>query len=707
MIFFLDRPHLYVYAQKEEGWPVIVNGDTVEYSMDKKEVIASGNVEVTYKNTRLTCERLTVNTETKDAKAEGNVRLEEDRGIIEGKEIVYNFQTKTGLIIDSEFRASPYFGRAKEVKKLSEDEFVALDGYMSTCSYDKPHYRITSKKIDFFMDDKVLTRNVKVYAGRLPILYLPQYNHSLKDPLLHVQVMPGKRRDWGPYMLTAWRYTLTDNATGRIYLDYRDRLGVAEGFGLNYNTHNFGRGDYKYYYTQERSREFDEYQPAEFQRYFIRWRHKWNIDARTDFTSEYYKIIDSKRMLYGNEYNFLKDYFYREYEKDAQPLSYWFLHHYFRYSTLDILLQKRTNRWYTQLEKLPEIKYSLPSIKILQTPFYFENATELANFNYKNAVPSSSVNDINVKRWDTYNKFSLPLKVIFLNVAPFVASRQTFYDKDVYGSSVCPRTVFYTGSDLSTKFYRIFNIKSKFLGMDINGLRHVVTPSLSYTYNHDPTVSSTKLKQIDSIDSIARNNSVALLLSNKLQTKRNDVTVDLLNLRVSSDYIFYRVDPTTNNKSSGHLSDILFDLELLPYSWMRLDVDAIYDRQQNTFSQANADMNFNFKRCSIGMGQRYQRKAGKELTFSFDGRINPKWKFGIYERYQFVDTLDYKRGLKNQQYTFSRDLHCWTIDFTYEIEKDKGHAVWVVFRLKAFPEIEFDFNQTYHAPKSGAQTTTP
>lgn len=267
-----------IYAQEDKTEPVIVNGDMVEYSIDGKEVTATGNVEVNYKGTKLTCQKLTVNTQTKDGEAIGNVRLDDKKGVIEGTKAIYNFNTKKGIIIDSEFRANPYFGRAEKTKKVSEDEFIAFRGYATTCGYNNPHYRIKSRKINVFPADKIQTRDDTFYLSRIPLLYLPQYNHSLRDPLMHVQLMPGKSKDWGAYMLSAWRYNLAENISARLYLDYRQQLGIAEGFGANYITSQFGKGDFKYYYTQERSRKFDEGVPAEFQRYFIRSRHKWDID---------------------------------------------------------------------------------------------------------------------------------------------------------------------------------------------------------------------------------------------------------------------------------------------------------------------------------------------------------------------------------------------------------------------------------------------
>lgn len=486
------------YAEDDKAKePIIVNGDTVEYSIDGKEVTATGDVKIDFKDTKLSCRKLSINTATKDAVAEGDARIEDKQGVIEGAKITYNFQTKVGTIIDSEFRSNPYFGKAEKVRKLSEAEFIALRGYISTCSLDNPHYRMKTRKVDFFPGDKVQMKDMTFYLGRIPIMYLPQYNHSLKDPLMHVQLMPGKSKEWGPYMLSAWRFNLTENLNGRIYLDYRSNFGVAEGFGANYKSQGFGRGDFKYYYTQERDKskdvpteEDDPNFPRIYQRYLVRWRHQWDIDERTNLTSEYYKIVDSKRFVPvpNTTYNILKDYFPREYEKDSQPLSYATLHHNFNYSSIDFFIQKRINRWYSQEEKLPEIKYSLASIKIAETPFYFENGSSYVNYNYKNAVPSPSWEDITYNQFDTTNKFSLPAKVAFIQLTPFISGQQIYIDNSRGAIHRALQVNFYSGSEVSTKFYRVFPIKTNFLGLDINNLRHIITPTANYSYSKISTM---------------------------------------------------------------------------------------------------------------------------------------------------------------------------------------------------------------------------
>ncbi|PIQ90658.1 MAG: hypothetical protein COV71_03325 [Candidatus Omnitrophica bacterium CG11_big_fil_rev_8_21_14_0_20_41_12] len=709
-----------IFAEEAKESPIIINGDNVEYSADSREVSATGNIEVTYKGSKLTCNKLRVNMQTRDGVAEGNARLQDAKGVVTGEKIIYNFADKKGVILDADFRANPYFGKAKKVEKVSDSEFIARRGYFTTCSLDQPHYRFEAKKLNMFPGDKTQAKEATLYLGAVPVAYLPKFNYSMKEPLMHVQVEPGTRKDWGPYLLSAWRYNITSNVDGRFLLDYRNKLGWAEGFYTNYRTPGVGKGEFKFYYTQEKPADQPKGMPTEFQRYFMRWRHKWDIDQRTNFVSEFFKITDERRKLdssYPANHNFLQDYFFREYEKDSQPLSYALFHHAFNYSSLDILLQMRTNHWFNQIEKLPELNYSLPSLQLWETPFYFENITQLGNYNKKGSMmPVPTNDDVTVARLDTKNTISQPMKIAFIQFRPFVSSRQTFYDKGANDQTGIIRTIFSGGADMSTKFYRIFDVKSNFLNMDINGLRHIITPTVAYLYTHVPTIPGTNIKQIDSVDSINRGNTFSLGLSNKLQTKREGKSIDFVDFLVTTEYV---VDPkngdnafltNTNKKFVSQLSDVLFKLKVLPYSWLRLEGDATYEHSDrdnvnyNRFSLANYDLTLDLgKDRSFGVGQRYERKGKNEVTLDLRWRLSPKWKFGMYQRYNFKKTDLFDLGSQEQEYTLTRDLHCWELDITLNKKEISGTSIFFTFRLKAFPENEFGFDQSLTEKKSGAQ----
>lgn len=705
------------FAEEKKESPIIINGDNVEYSTDNKEVTATGNIEVIYKGSKLTCSRLKVNMQTKEGLAEGDARLEDEKGAVTGEKIIYDFANKTGVILNADFRANPYFGKARKVEKVSDSEFIAKNGYFTTCSLDHPHYRFASKKINMFPGDKLLARQVTLYLGAVPLAYLPRYNYSMKEPIMHVQVEPGSRKDWGPYLLSAWRYNITDNVDGRVFLDYRNKLGWAEGFNLNYKTPAAGKGDFKFYYTNEKPpNQPVGPPPSDYHRYFMRWRHKWDIDARTNVTTEFFKITDQRRKddtNYPANHSFLQDYFFREYELDSAPLSYALFHHAFNYSSLDLLLQTRTNHWFDQIEKKPEINYNLPSLQLGESPFYFESINQLGTYNKKGDALG---NDLTDTRLDTKNTFSLPAKVAFIQFKPFVSSRQTFYDKGANDQNGIIRTIFYSGADMSTKFYRIFDTKTNFLGLDVNGLRHIITPSIGYLYTHLPTIPGSNLKQIDSVDSINRGNTATLSLSNKLQTKRNGQSVDFADFLITTDYV---LDPKKGDNAfltpregeglKSNFSDILFKLKVLPYSWMRFESDATFEHSDHTnvnynkFSLANYDVIFDLsKERTFSIGQRYERKGKNEVTAGFNWRLSPKWKFGIYERFNLKKSSSLDFGFQEQEYTLTRDLHCWELDIALNKKEVSGTTIFFTFRLKAFPENEFGFDQAMTRKKSGA-----
>jgi LPS-assembly protein len=705
-----------VFAETNKESPIIINGDNVEYSSDSSEVTATGNIEVIYKGSKLTCNKLKVNMQTKEGVAEGNARLQDPKGVLTGEKIVYNFANKTGVIYNSDFRANPYFGKAKKIEKVNDDEFMVRKGYFTTCSLDHPHYRLAARIVNMSPGDRVLSRQTTFYLGAVPLIYLPRFNYTLKEPIMHVQVEPGTHKDWGPYVLNTWRYSLTDHVNALVSLDYRFKLGLAEGFEINYSKSPVGQGDFKFYYTDELPSKQPPGDPKEFQRYFFRWRHKWNIDPRTNFIAELYKITDERRK-FDTTRNILKDYFFREYEKDSQPLSYALFHHSFNYSSVDILLQKRTNHWFDQIDKLPEINYNLPSIQLGSSPFYFEDISQIGHYNKKAVTAPVTADDVTVTRLDTTNRVSLPMKVGFVQFKPFVSSRQTFYDRGSSGQTSIVRTIFYSGADMSTKFYRVFDTKTNFLGLDINGLRHVITPSIGYLYTHPPTIPIYDLKQLDTVDAINRGNTASLSLSNKLQTKRKGQSVDFVDLLITTDYV---IDPKKgdnafltfqdNERAKSNFSDILFNLKIIPYSWMYFSGEATFEHSDHTsqnynrFSLASYSLNFDLdKERTFSIGQRYERKGKNEVTASFNWRLTPKWKFSIYQRYNFKQTDFLDNGSQEQQFTLTRDLHCWDMDISLNTKRHQGTTLFFTFRLKAFPENEFGFDQTMSRSKSGAQ----
>lgn len=688
-----------------------INGDTVQYSAQSSEMTAKGNVVVVYKDTILTCDSVSVNTQTKDCVADGSVqiKMKGDEMVIKAAAVLYNFDTKKGTFVSSKLHSDIMYAGSAQMKRESVNHFVMDRAYFSTCSFDHPHYRGYAGKMDMYPGDRMIARDFRMQVQDKTLLRIPKYLHWLDRNRPRVSVTPGYSKEWGMFTLTSWKYYFNEYIKGWINIDYRDRKNLAWGPEVDYKTKSFGKGAFNWYYMNERNllvkstfvqKFIDPRVTTERERFRVWWRHKWDPDEDTQVYWQY----DKK-----HEPDIMKDYFKNEYVKNLDNDTYLLAARNIGVSNLSFYTRARVNQYESALEKLPEIAFTTPENQVGGSPVYFLNTSTFSNLNQKYAVPRDEL-DESVTRFDTTNQFSLPSKVFVFEFKPFVSSRQTYYNRGLNGDERnFIRTAFSPGGSLSTKFFRIFEVNTDKLGLNINRLRHVVTPTASYTYIHKPTVGPGKLLPLDSVDSVNVSNAVSLELTNKLQTKRinrkggKPESVDLAIFRVSAPYTYH---PKGTGSTFG---DLRYELELLPYKWLSFDVDAVYGHQRpygdnQYFKTVDLDMFVQPSRYTkIGVGQRYQRKDYKEFTGEITQRINPKWKIGVLERYEF-SRVTKVQGLSEQEYRIIRDLHCWEWDFTYQVKRGQGEAIWMIFHLKAFPEMSMQVDRSYHRRKTGSQS---
>jgi hypothetical protein len=705
ILFFLLFLSLTFYTFSQEKLiPVVIDADEINYLQEKKKILARKNVKMKYKNIQLFCDEAEYDAVTNIAHIKGNVKIVRKDTIIYGEDIIYDFKANKATIHKIRIESEPLYGEAEEMEKvgateeIEKDKYLLKEGYITTCDLKDPHYRLVAKKVTIYPQEKVIAKNMFLKVGKIPIFYFPYYSHSLKDKSFPLQIVPGKSGEWGYYLLGRWRYNFDDNNKGNIHTDWYEERGLGVGVSHKVKSEKLGEWLIKYYFIEDRLYRlgkrkdlFDEYPERseilpkylEDDRYKTQFSYSWSPTPYLSIRSEFHKFSDI---------NFMKDFFYREYEIEPHPLSYALVDYSFGGSSLSLLVQKRANHFFEETEYLPQLEYNFYRKNLGNSNFYLESKTTLGNLTHKNA--NSDV-DNDALRFHTHNVLSFAKNIKWLYFNPYVGNYTTFYSKNAFGDENITRVAFESGINLSTKLYRIFDVDFSLFGEKIDKIRHILTPQVTYSYIHPPTVSANNLFQFDGIDELERKEAIIFKIDSKFQAKNEEKVWDFVYFSPSLEY-------QINKEKDGSFFDkIKSKLEIYPKEGISLVGNTEYDCRDRAFKEANIDINFSDvknKRYSVSFGHRYLRDDSSQSTFSLTYQLTSKIQFKNYLRYEYT-TGDFKQ----QQYILRFDLHCWWFDFGVDIDKQKEGVkdfnFWIIFRLKAFPDIHVGFDHTYHGGK--------
>lgn len=702
---------------QQEKLPVIINGKQMDYLYEEGKITAKGDVTLKYKDMELFCDEAEYNTNASTAHIKGKLKIvktegqdkDKDKGqdkdekitTIYGEDIVFDFNTQNAQIVNIRMEDPPIYGEAKRARKVGEEKYIFENGsYVTTCNYKFPHYRLSSKSMTVYPQERVVAKNVFFKVGDVPIFYMPYYSHSLKDEHFPVQVVPGKDEELGYFVLNSVRYDLNKENRGKIHGDwYGDRKW---GLGVSHKAESdeVGAAYLKYYviqdelYDLELREDFFERYPErrdivhkylEDDRYKMQMFYDWQPTEKLSIKAEYNKFSDS---------NFMKDFFFREYENEPHTMTYALMDYGFLNSSVSMLTQKRANHFYSETQYLPKAEYNFFNQPLGESNLYLESKSTAGSYNSKAA---NSDEDSDAVGFHTHNVLSYPGKIKWLSIMPYVGDYASYYSKNIYGDENILRGDFESGGDLSTKLYKIFNAKFNYFGEKINTMRHVLTPKVSYKYKHDPTILNSEIFQFDGNDGLSRNEEISFALDNKLQAKLKDKIWDFLYFSPSTQYV---IDP---ENAASRFTTVTTALEIYPKEGISFNSSKVYDVAQRRITTVNLDLTLKDtslieEKYSVSLGHRYSRHSSTQGTFDLMWKVLPKLQFKTYLRHEY-NTEDFQEKM----YGFRADLHCWWLDFGVDIDKQRqgvnNHDFWIIFTLKDFPGMAPEFTHTYRGAK--------
>ncbi len=674
----------------------------VEYDEQTGVVSDPAGVIARYGDVELIARRLKFDRQAMSVEAEGNVCLQRGKEIWTSDRIQYNFVSRE--INAAGFRTGvfPFFAAGEGLQSnLTNQTHSATNAFLTTDDVTEPGHRIRAKRIVFVPGKHVDVERAVFYSGKLPLLYLPSYRRHLEQHPSFFALTPGYRSLYGPYLLSRYHWAVSTNADFDFRLDYRVERGVAGGVDSHYNIGNWGEGVLRTYFLHDHDPGVDPLnsRPIDPDRGRIAFSH--SAFPRTNLSVK--ALLDRQSDAYVAH-----DFFEAQYRKDAQPKSFFEVDRLWPNFSLNFLAQLRVNDFFQTVERLPDVKLTAFRQQLGVSPFYYESESSGAFLRFRTGDYFAATN-YSAFRADTLHQLLVPQTLFgWLNITPRLGSRFTYYgaeDDTGLATDEQRRWVFNTGAELSFKAARVWsNARSGLL--DVTQLRHIIEPSVNYSYVPEPNRRPQDLPQFDyewycyelrpldspdynSIDGIDSQNVIRFGLHNKLQTKRGGQSDDLADWAL---YLDWRLSPQDRQTT---FADLYSDLDFKPRSWLTLNSQARYGINQERIHLATHTATIEPNDLwSWKIGHRYVRDiealepdSGHSLLLSsFLVRLDQNWALRLRHHFDARNHV-----LQEQHYTLYRDFRSWTGALTFRLRDNKAgdsdFTVAFMLSLKAFPRF--------------------
>lgn len=673
------------------------------------------------------------NSRTHEVLVRGHVRIYRDVSLYVAEEGVYNIDTKQIRTSNVRTEYHPYFLSGQDVNETSSTVYRIQGATFTTDDSPRPDFHLRARTVRVYENDHVVFQNVTFYIGKVPVFWWPYLYQSLNDAF-SFSVAPADLSSWGPSLLTQFTFPITDDINGRLRLDYRGRRGAAIGFDsdVDYGKDKSSNLKLKTYYADDQNPDIN---PTAQKRGDVDPnRYRVTVQDTTHFTKDIYGIVNVTKL---SDAFVMQDFYQSEFRVDPVPDNVIALTKSDPLYTLTAITRFQANNFFEQTERLPEVVLDIKRQPVFGSPIYYEGESGFADL-HREFAEGSGFESYGTTRLDTFHQLLYPNTYFgWLSVVPRAGFRATYYDKTRdLGNTLFPsnvndplipnfipldptpanpiidggsdvRTVFNTGVEASFKLSRTWDeVASRTFGLD--GLLHVIQPYTNFSYVHDNGINpaailefdrfepSTQLRPIDfpqftTIDSIASWTIWRNGVRNRLETRRDDVTVTWLELDTFFDVNF------DNPYDRRTYSNFFNKLRFTPLPWASLSIDSQIPAFTSGFTEVNTTVSIQpTANVQLNMGHRFLNDNPffeHSSLFVIGGyyRLSDNWGFGFQEQYEGTVGI-----FQEQRYAIYRDLTNWVASFGAVVRDNTGnkkeYGVLLTFSLKAFPKFGFDLN---------------
>jgi LPS-assembly protein len=637
--------------------PVTLSAEQLDYDGATRVFRARGGVVLEQEGLRLTADELFWQDSTRDVVANGQVRLADPGGELQGSNVTANLATGLGRVSAGRvfLRERNFHLTGTELERLGEASYRVTDGHFTTCDGAVPDWRFSAAQVDVDLGRYATARHVWFEVNNRPLLYLPYLVFPVKRERESGFLLPraGYSSRKGTLLSLAWYEVIDRHLDATVYLDYLSRIGLGKGLEYRYVLGGDNRGEALLYHVSGINENSNSYA--------LDWQHDGTLPGGV-------------RLAANVEYVNKREYF-EDFGETADE--------YNRDHTVSTLLMQRN--WEklnltgfaryiknlegdndTTLQRWPEFAMDVPFYRLETMPLY--TSTELRATNFRRDTGAEG------QRLFLRQGLGLVLKPgSWLEFSPEVA----VYGRAYHGDSgdetdLLPEY----GATLSTRLQRVF----PFARWGIDRLQHSIEPQIRYRYIPDSDQEDLPLYDLnDRIgrislfdnDLVGALNFLEYAVVNRLTARSTgaDGTSayrELINLRLSQAYdIEEKRDAAEDDPEP--FSDLRTELGLYPTPATSLTLDArirVYDGP--SFSQVNAgagyadghgngaQVSYSYRSAESGFGQTDYLQMRLETALLAPVYAN------IEERYDLIKKTALETVV-NLEYRAA----CWSLFLTY------------------------------------------
>ncbi|MFQ6112705.1 MAG: putative LPS assembly protein LptD [bacterium] len=209
---------------------ITIEAGKVTVKWNENTIIAEGLPDTTIST-------LATNEDTLKIKFTGLPVLTDGKEKMRGELMEYNFKTERGRVIRgrTEIQGGYYFGDA--IKRMASNELNVANGIYTTCNKEEPHFHFKGKKMKIISDDKVIAKPVIFFIGKIPVAIIPFAVLPGKSGRQSGIIVPqfGTSPQEGRYLRNLGYYWATNEYfDARFTLDFFERTGVLFRTNLRY-----------------------------------------------------------------------------------------------------------------------------------------------------------------------------------------------------------------------------------------------------------------------------------------------------------------------------------------------------------------------------------------------------------------------------------------------------------------------------------------